>query len=162
MDVELLKLKPLTDMINEFKPGNLVLTGAGIMPRQPITGQQYQWDIVKREADVQTVLKIAEYERRREAFRAQRARRRVRPLPGDGPPRKESDDRKKGENAPDHPGRCSATYAASAANCTPMPVDGLPFSRAGRRGGFRHCGPPPVAAAPAPGNPRPGAARPWR
>lgn len=54
IDVELLRQEPLTDMIQDFKPGNLKLKGAGILPVQSGQGNTFNWDILKMDRDIDT------------------------------------------------------------------------------------------------------------
>lgn len=53
LDVDLLRKQTLTDMINEFKVENLSAI-LGLLPRQEGVGQEFNWDILGVERDVDT------------------------------------------------------------------------------------------------------------
>lgn len=54
IDVELLRQEPLTDMIQDFKPGNLLLKSSGLLPAQSGPGNTFNWDILKMDRDIDT------------------------------------------------------------------------------------------------------------
>lgn len=54
IDVELLKMETLIDMIQDFQPGDLRLTGANILPVQSAVGNSINWDIMGVQRDVDT------------------------------------------------------------------------------------------------------------
>lgn len=53
LDVDLLRIETLTDMINEFKVGD-ISTILGLLPRNEGVGQEVNWDILGAERDVDT------------------------------------------------------------------------------------------------------------
>lgn len=54
IDVELLRQETLTDMINDFEVGDLRLSASGILPVQTGLGDNYSWDIMRVQRDIDT------------------------------------------------------------------------------------------------------------
>lgn len=54
IDIEILKQEPLTDMINDFKVGDLRLLSSGLLPVESGPGNSFSWDIEKLERDIDT------------------------------------------------------------------------------------------------------------
>ncbi len=54
IDVELLRQEALTDMIQDFKPANLMLKSSGLLPVQSGAGNSFNWDILKQDRDIDT------------------------------------------------------------------------------------------------------------